>query len=438
MVLLLVTAGRGKMKHTKRMFITALGLLWAVLSLGGCGGVNELLIDNMEDGSEWKIPSKKKGMLKISTDNEAKMGNKALLINIMTEKTSATAYRYIKPGPDWNAYDGISFWAKGNGSEDHASIMLQAGNWGKAWVATFSLAEKAWHEVKFAWGDFVPVSPLIPELGSEKGCLPSDFDEIMFGKRNGLNIFHKCPPFSFSIDEVKLVKGIKHNRPRLKLSEFSPLSSVIEKLRTGKRVTILALGDSITHGNSAGGNKGAYPALLGKMLSDYYGNPDIRIVNRSIGGSTTYEGRQWIKRDVCGVEADLVTVMFGGNEKPQPGEIQKHTKAFIRNMISYLEETGGTMKTPPACMVLTTIPGRKEHWNTLDPYAEAIRDLEKIYPDLTIADLNRHFKEKGIEAYAAFMSDEAHPNSSGHKEMAKFLFRLITGRGFKGNGSKTE
>lgn len=194
------------------------------------------------------------------------------------------------------------------------------------------------------------------------------------------------------------------------------------------RVRVLALGDSITWGTNAGGNSGAYPHHLEGMLRRHYGNEKIEVMSAAIGGSTTSKGRQWIMRDVRGSPADLVTVMFGYNEKTEkPEDRPRRSRAFVANLVTYVEEVAALMDSPPAAVFIATVPGRSKHWETLDCYAEAVRGLAKRHPNVTVADANGRFKAMGRESYARLMSDEAHPNREGQRELARVVFEAIAG-----------
>lgn len=296
-------------------------------------------------------------------------------------------------------------------------------------MAVFPIKESKWHEVKTAWKDLIPGRTILPDLGASDGFRPGDIKYIHFGKSWNFNIYHKSPEITFSVDELKLIKGIQGTRSRVGLEKFPPLKNAVRKLRSRKSVTILALGDSITWGNGVGGNANAYPASLGKMLKTYYKNINIKVENRAIGGSTTVKARRWLMRDIKGIEADIVTVMFGYNEMPKSvEEREKYTEAFTKQLITYLEEVAGLMKTPPACIIITTIPGKKKHWETLDCYAVGIREIGRKYKNITIADINKHFKGIGRNGYIPYMRNEAHPSAKGYQEMADQLFKIITGK----------
>ncbi|MFB3893337.1 MAG: GDSL-type esterase/lipase family protein [Phycisphaerae bacterium] len=387
-----------------------------------------MLIDSMDGPSAWKCEQNESSIV-MSADDSPHEGKAAVKFNVKLGKTYAVAYRLAKPDAAWNDYGGLSFWVKGDGSDNYGCLRVQAGSWDKAWLGNFPLKDAEWHEVRLAWGDLVPSGASIPELGTADGCRPGDINLVAFGKSWNFNTSHKSPEITFSIDDLRLVRGVKSSRTRVSVDKFPPVSAVVEKLKAGKPVTILALGDSITWGTNVDGNAHAYPAMLGKMLSEYYKNDKITVVNKAIGGSTTAKGRQWLNRDVRGVEADLVTVMFGFNEMPSEKTRDKDAaaKAFTANLVRYIEEAAGTMKAPPACVFIATVPGKDKHWETLDPYAAAVRELVKAHPNTAVADANGRIKSLGKEAYARMMTDEAHPNADGHREIAKALFETITG-----------
>ena len=383
------------------------------------------LIDNMDDAAAWKSQQKGKG-IDWAADPEPKEGKGAIRFDLK-EGIFAIAYRQFKPDASWNEYDGLAFRVKGDGSENFGCIRVQAGNYDKGWVGNFPLADRNWHEVKLAWTDLVPTGATLPELGSAEGFKPGNIDLLAFGKSWNFTPKHERPALAFSVDDLRLVKGVKPGRRRLPVEEFMPVSEVVKKLKAGEPVTILALGDSITWGTDAGGNAHAYPAVLGKMLAKHYRNDKVTVISRAIGGSTTAHGRQWLIRDVSGIQADVVTVMFGFNERPPADKRDEYSQAFVKTLVTYVEEAAGLMKVPPAVVFLASIPGKDKEWETLDCYADAVRALGAKYRNVAVADVNGYFKKLGKDKYAGLMSGEAHPNVEGQKEMARVVFEAITG-----------
>jgi len=408
--------------------------LWAALAAalvasGAARAGEEKLFDSMDDPSAWKTGRSAKHITLSKVAGEAP-GESAVAFKVAGGKTFAIAMRTWKPDGSWGDYDGLVFRVKGDGSANFACIRMQAGTWNKAWLGNFPLKDTAWHDVKIAWADFVPSGHSLPELGSAEGHRPSNISLLALGKSWNFNTRHKSPEIAFSVASIKLAKGLTPTRKRVPIAKFPKVADVVRRMKSGKAVTILALGDSITWGTSAGGNANAYPAHVGEMLRKRYGNPGIKIVSAAIGGSTTAKGRQWMMRDVKGTEADLVTVMFGFNEMcRKPADRERMTRGFTANLVTYLEEVAGLMKSPPAAVIIASVPGRSKHWDSLDCYAEGVRGLKAKHPNVTIADAGGRFKKLGQPAYAKLMADEAHPGREGHKEFAKIVFEAITAAG---------
>ena len=83
----------------------------------------------------------------------------------------------------------------------------------------------------------------------------SPFEEL------DLTTKHEQPKLAFSIDDLRLVSGIKPDRPRVSIDQFPAVSTVVARMKARQSVSLLALGDSITWGTSVRGNANAYPAV---------------------------------------------------------------------------------------------------------------------------------------------------------------------------------
>jgi lysophospholipase L1-like esterase len=398
-------------------------LVTVLLVSGSCLALEYMTIDSMDDASTWK--RKPPNQMTIKTDENPKEGTGAMHVNCMKGYLNGLAFKTFKAPKSWNGYDGISFWIKGDGSDNFGVVRIQCGSYHKGYLGTFPLKNKTWSEVRIAWADLV--SARMIDLNSADGYRASDIDFIGFGKSWTFTTKHEKPALSLSVDDLRLVKGIAPQRGRVPIQKFPTLTGAVQKMKEGKEVKILALGDSITWGSAGAGDPGPYPAKIEKMLREHYRNEKIVVINKAIGGSSTTKGRQWAVRDISGVRADLVTIMFGYNEMPPKNDPEGGTKLYVRRLVRYLEEVAALMGTPPSCVILSPIPGKDRNWDSLDPYARGIRAFVKQHPNLTLSDVNAHFKGVGKLEYAKLMADEAHPNERGQEEMAKVVFRAITG-----------
>jgi lysophospholipase L1-like esterase len=389
------------------------------------------LFDSMDDISAWNT-TKWSEKMHAEVDSSPHEGKSAIRITAKKDFVYGIFFRTFTADASWNDHAGISFRVKGDGSRNWGEVRLEKDGPETAWIATFPLSNTRWEQVKLMWSDFVPWATTCPELGSREGYRPGNVNTIDFGKLWNFDTRHEMPEISFSIDDIRIEGKLPSRRPRTPLTRFPSLSHVVDKMESGRRVTILSLGDSISWGAEAGGNDFAYPALVARELRALYGNEKIAVVNRAIGGSTTIKGREWLWRDIPGVEADLITVMFGYNEKAPPDRRQEFSRCYRENLVAYLEEVAGCMKEPPACLLLAPVPGRDAHWEWLDCYANVVRDLGREFPNLAVADANADIKALGQPAWARLMADEAHPNAEGQKRIARTVFSALTGRAMPG------
>jgi len=392
--------------------------------LAGCAP-EEMTIETMDDLGGWKPVTwglkESPAEVTLELDTSAAEGKGALRVIGHAGSIYTLGSKYVQATPLWNGYDGLAFKVKGDGSENFGCVRVRSKEFNNSWIGTFPLTDENWHEVRLAWGDFTPAGGN-PELASANGAMPSDLDNVAFGKSWTFDPQHTKPEIVMSVDDLRLVRPLKASRRRVSIDTFPPVPAVVAAMQAGRDVTILALGDSIT---AEPGDRAAYPRQIARMLRKRYANDRITVVNAAIGGSTTQKARQWMLRDVAGIQADLVTIMFGFNEQPSSSDVEGSTDKWIERMVTYLEEVAALMDSPPACVILATIPGRDQHWRTLDPYAAAVRKLAEDKRNIAVADVSAHFKAMGKSQYAAYMGDEAHPNKRGQAEMAKVVFEAI-------------
>ena len=174
-----------------------------------------------------------------------------------------------------------------------------------------------------------------------------------------------------------------------------------------------------------------YPTLLGEWLGKHYGNNRVRVYKRAVEGGTTTSNRTWIQADITGFEPDLVTIRFGHNQMPAKGREAEATRVFVADMVSYLEEVAGWTKTKPTAVVMTPNPrGQTDaQWSIFDGYADGLRTRARENRNLVLADVYQHFKAlANPEEYRkTYTSDGVHPTLKGDEEIARVLFKAITG-----------
>ncbi len=91
----------------------------------------------------------------------------------------------------------------------------------------------------------------------------------------------------------------------------APLPRITEHLRSGKSLTIVALGSSSTAGTGATRPDLSYPSRLAVLLQARLPGLPIRVVNRGVCGETAANMAARIDRDVLAEHPDLVIWQVG-------------------------------------------------------------------------------------------------------------------------------
>lgn len=98
------------------------------------------------------------------------------------------------------------------------------------------------------------------------------------------------------------------------------LPNTMGKLRTRGPLTVVAYGDSITHGYGESRLSHIrpflppWPELFVHGLKEIYKDPHIQFYNSSQSGATSQWGKDYARRMVCSLDPDLVLIAFGQND----------------------------------------------------------------------------------------------------------------------------
>lgn len=164
--------------------------------------------------------------------------------------------------------------------------------------------------------------------------------------------------------------------------------------------TILAFGDSLTHGNGASAEQ-TYPAQLEGMLG-------VRVVNAGVPGEVSAAGRKRLPGVLEQVQPQLVILIHGGNDFLQRLDVAQ-TKQNLRAMIEACRQQG-------AEVVLAGVPQIGLFLSPAPLYAELAEEYRLPYLEDTLSDI---LKDRNLK------SDAIHPNAAGYRQLAEALAGLI-------------
>ena len=349
----------------------------------------------------------------------AAIGEGAIRVTLPRMVSKQISRRPLEGSAAWDAYEGISFWVKGDGSDLFGSLAVGPRPSGSyTYVCYFPLEDTEWHKITVAWADLVPEGQYYP-IGTPGALPPSGIRAIRFGSR--WTIYHnnaKIPKHEYCIDHVKLEESVQ--KPGLP-PKPRPFSEILDLLKGGKRLHVVCMGDSITAGTSlADKDRERYAARLEVALREWLGNDQIACESRAVGGARLTDARAWVLRDFVGEPPDLVTVLYGYNDK-SGSHIKPYFKDSLNDYIDrVVRKTGG--KT--AVLLMSTIPGTGERFVMMDDFADAVRETAKER-GLACFDLQKALKAIGREKIQDYFADQAHPNADGHQLIADAIATFL-------------
>ena len=327
-----------------------------------------------------------------------------------------------KSRKDWNGkYNGIAFRVKGCSSADYGCIALCFQS--HAFQFYFPLKSSEWVEYRVHFRDFTVYNASGLILGGEKkeGNITIDgLERLRFGDR--WTIWHNNAPrkkLTYEIADIRLISDAKVLLDCTKY-KTAPFETFRKRLKEGKSVSILCLGDSITAGTAVSNPAvNRYAAQTQKLLREKYGKKLVSVRSLAVGGAILPDVSCWVNRDFE-VIPDLVTLMIGFNDKSNGF----HREGYGEILDQWIQRVAAKSRGRTAILLLTPIPGNGPRYYSQDDYAGVVRRVAKKY-SLPCLDMNKIFKKIPAESFNSFFADTAHPNAKGQKIFAENLASFL-------------
>ncbi|RLD76403.1 MAG: hypothetical protein DRJ10_13635, partial [Bacteroidetes bacterium] len=193
-----------------------------------------------------------------------------------------------------------------------------------------------------------------------------------------------------------------------------------------KTIKVACIGNSITYGAGIKKrNKKSYPVQLGSMLGDNY---DVRNYGFSARTLLSKGDHPYMEEDMffdaIQWNPDIVIIMLGTNDsKPQNWKFKDEFVADYHRMITAFD----TLSSKPKIYLIKVVPVFQTRWGISDTIVknEVNPLIEKIAceKNLQLIDLYTLFIGK-----AELFPDYIHPNARGAGEMAKEVYKQLTGK----------
>jgi len=361
-------------------------------------------------------PPKSKGRANLV---EGKVG-KALRVHFDQDAASTFFTSNIRGTPDWDRAQGFSFWIKSDGSDGFGGIeFIYDDDYAVRYDYCFPVKGTGWKKVSVAWRDLIPVlpGPRAKPLGTKGGNAPSKITALWLGK---WWYWGDYPAIDFTIDEIRLESAIDAGRAGVPTPGDQPLARVQSRMKAGKPITIVTMGDSLTDKRHWANREVCWVDLLIQQIKEKFGS-EVTIVNPAIGGTQLRQNLvlapRWLEKAPA---PDLVTIFFGGNDWDSGMRGPEFRLACNDAVDRIRRATKGNADV----LIITTNPAAAR-WSQAAELAQACR-LAADDQRAGLADTDHAFRAAGKDnPDNLFVSDRVHLSRTGHEVVAGTVLSAI-------------
>lgn len=205
-------------------------------------------------------------------------------------------------------------------------------------------------------------------------------------------------------------------------------------------ITIVAFGDSVTHGalRSENDYETAYWNLLKQRLNKLRNFVPVNVINSGIGGVTASRSLARLERDVLSHHPDLIIVCFGLNDVNYSLEIFTNAlEEIFRRCTAQCEQviyltpnmlnTYVAEDTPEQFVNYAATTAEYQNSGKMDLYIDEARAVARKC-GVSVCDAYAHWKalaDSGVDTTMMLSNRINHPTREMHKLFADMLFDMV-------------
>lgn len=203
--------------------------------------------------------------------------------------------------------------------------------------------------------------------------------------------------------------------------EAQELAKIRARMASGRPMTWVFTGDSITHGAVHTKGWRCFAEIFAEKVRTEMKRPLDLVINTGISGDTTAGFMPNLEWRLTRFKPDVAFVMFGMNDCTKGPDLAGY-EANLRAIVAAVRRDGGV---PVLMRVNPAVPGspREKVVARLDEYMEAVAKVAKAERVLVVDHWADWRKKPGD--IRRMMNDDIHPNALGHQEMALRIFATL-------------
>jgi lysophospholipase L1-like esterase len=197
------------------------------------------------------------------------------------------------------------------------------------------------------------------------------------------------------------------------------INNTLQKLKSGEKVRLVALGDSLTYGWMT---QYGFLDYLENLIKKKYPDSQVFILNKGVPGDTARDGLHRLERDVIRLSPDIVLIQFALNDAYSglsANDFQKNIESIIVKIKDSLDAE---------IALLTSVAIHDSSMNKIanEFYMKISKSGEKY--NLPVISVHKYWEKKissGIKHSQLVQYDGVHPTEKGYELMAEAVFELF-------------